>query len=214
MMLGALAPRRNAGALLDSWRGRASSISGVKRYNRRQVGTLELDYQRLDPVCDTGFTVITYTAEPVIRFAEASASLAASPRPPPKRTRRKPADRTASDRSTNTFPGARRGTRAARSCLSSEGASGATAFLSPAPISACMRSVPHCSPSASCNGCSRVSRGAGRAAHRRPGRPVFADSGHARAQGLVCVGAGDGRQRIPASRTRTDLREECGPGPC
>jgi transcriptional regulator with XRE-family HTH domain len=46
-------------------------ISGVKRYHHAQVGDLELNYERLDVVLDTGLTIFTYTAEPGTRSAEA-----------------------------------------------------------------------------------------------------------------------------------------------
>src|SRR5918996_4692054 len=46
-------------------------ISGVKRYHHAQVGDLELNYERLDVVFDTGLTIFTYTADPGSRSAEA-----------------------------------------------------------------------------------------------------------------------------------------------
>src|SRR5687768_3466261 len=45
--------------------------SGVKRYHHAQVGDLELNYERLDVVFDTGLTIFTYTADPGTRSAEA-----------------------------------------------------------------------------------------------------------------------------------------------
>jgi hypothetical protein len=57
-------------------------ISGVKRYHHRDVGDLELNYERLDVAFDTGLTIITYTADAGTRSAEALAllgSLAATP---------------------------------------------------------------------------------------------------------------------------------------
>jgi transcriptional regulator with XRE-family HTH domain len=52
-------------------------ISGVKRYHHRQVGDLELNYERLDLAFDAGLTIITYTADPGTRSAEALALLGA-----------------------------------------------------------------------------------------------------------------------------------------
>ena len=46
-------------------------ISGVKRYHHRDVGDLELNYERLDLAFDTGLTIITYTADAATRSAEA-----------------------------------------------------------------------------------------------------------------------------------------------
>jgi transcriptional regulator with XRE-family HTH domain len=46
-------------------------ISGVKRYHHREVGELELNYERLEVVFDTGLTIYTYTADPGTRSAEA-----------------------------------------------------------------------------------------------------------------------------------------------
>jgi transcriptional regulator with XRE-family HTH domain len=46
-------------------------ISGVKRYHHRDVGDLELNYERLDLMFDPGLTIITYTADPGTRSAEA-----------------------------------------------------------------------------------------------------------------------------------------------
>ena len=46
-------------------------ISGIKRYHHRDVGDLELNYERLDLMFDTGLTIITYTADPGTRSAEA-----------------------------------------------------------------------------------------------------------------------------------------------
>jgi transcriptional regulator with XRE-family HTH domain len=46
-------------------------ISGVKHFNHSQVGELELNYERLEVVFDTGLTIFTYTANPGTRSAEA-----------------------------------------------------------------------------------------------------------------------------------------------
>ncbi|MEA2134782.1 MAG: hypothetical protein QOC68_2691, partial [Solirubrobacteraceae bacterium] len=46
-------------------------ISGVKQFRHREVGDLELNYERLDVVFDTGLTIFTYTADPGTRSAEA-----------------------------------------------------------------------------------------------------------------------------------------------
>jgi len=46
-------------------------ISGVKRFHHSQVGDLELNYERLEVVFDTGLTIFTYTAEPGTRSAQA-----------------------------------------------------------------------------------------------------------------------------------------------
>jgi transcriptional regulator with XRE-family HTH domain len=46
-------------------------ISGIKRYHHRDVGDLELNYERLDLAFDTGLTIITYTADTATRSAEA-----------------------------------------------------------------------------------------------------------------------------------------------
>ena len=46
-------------------------ISGVKRYHHSQVGDLELNYERLELVFDTGLMIFTYTANPGTRSAEA-----------------------------------------------------------------------------------------------------------------------------------------------
>ena len=46
-------------------------ISGVKRFHHSQVGDLELNYERLELVFDTGLTIFTYTADPGTRSAEA-----------------------------------------------------------------------------------------------------------------------------------------------
>jgi transcriptional regulator with XRE-family HTH domain len=46
-------------------------ISGVKRFHHSQVGDLELNYERLDVVFDSGLTIFTYTADPGTRSAEA-----------------------------------------------------------------------------------------------------------------------------------------------
>ena len=45
--------------------------SGVKHFRHREVGDLELNYERLDVVFDTGLTIYTYTADPGTRSAEA-----------------------------------------------------------------------------------------------------------------------------------------------
>jgi transcriptional regulator with XRE-family HTH domain len=50
-------------------------ISGVKRYHHRDVGDLELNYERLNLAFDAGLTIITYTSEPGTRSAEALALL-------------------------------------------------------------------------------------------------------------------------------------------
>ena len=50
-------------------------ISGVKRFHHRQVGELELNYERLEVVFDTGLTIFTYTADPGTRSADALALL-------------------------------------------------------------------------------------------------------------------------------------------
>ena len=50
-------------------------ISGVKRYHHRDVGDLELNYERLNLAFDAGLTVITYTADRGTRSAEALALL-------------------------------------------------------------------------------------------------------------------------------------------
>jgi transcriptional regulator with XRE-family HTH domain len=46
-------------------------ISGVKHFHHSQVGELELNYERLEVVFDTGLTIFTYTANPGTRSAEA-----------------------------------------------------------------------------------------------------------------------------------------------
>jgi transcriptional regulator with XRE-family HTH domain len=46
-------------------------ISGVKRFHHGQVGDLELNYERLEVVFDTGLTIFSYTADPGTRSAEA-----------------------------------------------------------------------------------------------------------------------------------------------
>ena len=46
-------------------------ISGVKRFHHVEVGDLELNYERLEVVFDTGLTIFTYTADPGTRSAEA-----------------------------------------------------------------------------------------------------------------------------------------------
>ena len=50
-------------------------LSGVKRYHHRDVGDLELNYERLNLAFDTGLTIITYTADRGTRSAEALALL-------------------------------------------------------------------------------------------------------------------------------------------
>jgi transcriptional regulator with XRE-family HTH domain len=50
-------------------------LSGVKRYHHRDVGELELNYERLNLAFDTGLTIITYTADRGTRSAEALALL-------------------------------------------------------------------------------------------------------------------------------------------
>jgi len=57
-------------------------ISGVKHFHHPQVGELELHYERLEVVFDSGLTIFTYTAEPGTASAERLAllrSLAATP---------------------------------------------------------------------------------------------------------------------------------------
>jgi MmyB-like transcription regulator ligand binding domain len=46
-------------------------ISGVKHFHHDQVGDLELNYERLEVVFDTGLTIFTYTADPGTRSADA-----------------------------------------------------------------------------------------------------------------------------------------------
>jgi transcription regulator MmyB-like protein len=46
-------------------------ISGVKHFHHAQGGNLELDYERLEVVFDSGLTIFTYTADPGTRSAEA-----------------------------------------------------------------------------------------------------------------------------------------------
>ena len=46
-------------------------ISGVKHFHHPQVGDLELNYERLHVVFDTDLTIITYTADPGTRSADA-----------------------------------------------------------------------------------------------------------------------------------------------
>jgi transcriptional regulator with XRE-family HTH domain len=46
-------------------------ISGVKRFHHPQVGDLELNYERLEVVFDTGLTIFTYTADPGTRSSDA-----------------------------------------------------------------------------------------------------------------------------------------------
>jgi transcriptional regulator with XRE-family HTH domain len=50
-------------------------LSGVKRYHHRDVGDLELNYERLELAFDSGLTIITYTADRGTRSAEALALL-------------------------------------------------------------------------------------------------------------------------------------------
>jgi hypothetical protein len=53
-------------------------ISGVKRYHHAQVGDLELNYERLEVVFDTGLTIFTYTADPGTEALSLLGSLAAT----------------------------------------------------------------------------------------------------------------------------------------
>lgn len=46
-------------------------ISGVKHFHHAQVGDLELNYERLEVVFDTGLTIFTYTTDPDTRSADA-----------------------------------------------------------------------------------------------------------------------------------------------
>jgi transcriptional regulator with XRE-family HTH domain len=46
-------------------------ISGIKRFHHPQIGDLELNYERLEVVFDTGLTIFTYTADPGTRSADA-----------------------------------------------------------------------------------------------------------------------------------------------
>ena len=46
-------------------------ISGVKHFRHRQVGDLQLNYERLELVSDTGLTIFTYTADPGTPSADA-----------------------------------------------------------------------------------------------------------------------------------------------
>jgi transcriptional regulator with XRE-family HTH domain len=46
-------------------------ISGIKHFHHPQVGDLELNYERLEVVFDTGLTIFTYTADPGTRSADA-----------------------------------------------------------------------------------------------------------------------------------------------
>jgi transcriptional regulator with XRE-family HTH domain len=46
-------------------------ISGVKRFHHRQVGDLELNYERLEVVFDTDLTIFAYTADPGTRSSDA-----------------------------------------------------------------------------------------------------------------------------------------------
>jgi transcriptional regulator with XRE-family HTH domain len=50
-------------------------LSGVKRYRHRDVGDLELNYERLNLAFDPGLTVVAYTADRGTRSAEALALL-------------------------------------------------------------------------------------------------------------------------------------------
>src|SRR4051794_12102322 len=50
-------------------------ISGIKHFHHSQVGDLELNYERLELVFDTGLTIFTYTADPGTRSADALALL-------------------------------------------------------------------------------------------------------------------------------------------
>jgi transcriptional regulator with XRE-family HTH domain len=50
-------------------------ISGIKHFHHTQVGELELNYERLEVVFDTGLTIFTYTADPGTRSADALALL-------------------------------------------------------------------------------------------------------------------------------------------
>jgi hypothetical protein len=75
-------PFRGGSRWLDPeawWRGKFPSvrfhISGVKRFHHSQVGDLELNYERLEVVFDTGLTISTYTADPGTRSADALALL-------------------------------------------------------------------------------------------------------------------------------------------
>jgi hypothetical protein len=54
----------------------------VKRFHHPEVGDMELNYERLEVVFDTGLTVFAYTADPGTRSEEALSllgSLAATP---------------------------------------------------------------------------------------------------------------------------------------
>jgi transcriptional regulator with XRE-family HTH domain len=46
-------------------------ISGVKRFHHPQVGDIELNYERLEVVFDSGLTIFAYTADPGTRSADA-----------------------------------------------------------------------------------------------------------------------------------------------
>jgi len=46
-------------------------ISGIKHFHHAQIGDLELNYERLEVVFDTGLTIFTYTADPGTRSADA-----------------------------------------------------------------------------------------------------------------------------------------------
>jgi transcriptional regulator with XRE-family HTH domain len=50
-------------------------ISGVKRFHHPQVGDIELNYERLEVIFDTGLTIFTYTADPGTPSADALALL-------------------------------------------------------------------------------------------------------------------------------------------
>jgi hypothetical protein len=51
-------------------------ISGIKHFHHPQIGDLELNYERLEVVFDTGLTIFTYTADPGTRSADALGLLA------------------------------------------------------------------------------------------------------------------------------------------
>jgi hypothetical protein len=46
-------------------------ISGVKHFHHPQVGDMQLNYERLELVFDTGLTIFTYTADSGTRSADA-----------------------------------------------------------------------------------------------------------------------------------------------
>jgi hypothetical protein len=50
-------------------------ISGVKQFHHSQVGDLQLNYERLEVVFDTGLTLFAYTADPGTPSADALALL-------------------------------------------------------------------------------------------------------------------------------------------